>query len=81
MRAVNIEDLPKLDTDSFVNTITRFIARRGKRNTIISDNGTNFAAAERELGVRCGMEQRMDRRTSNLTRNQMDVQPTRSTSL
>ena len=78
---MNIEDLPKLDTDSCVNTITQFIARRGKPNTIISDNGTNIVAAERELGVRCGMEQRMDRITSNLTRNQMDVQPTRSSSL
>ena len=46
MRAVHIEVVPKLDTDSCHNAIMRFIARRGKPNTIISDNGTNFVGAE-----------------------------------
>ena len=49
MRAVHIEVVPKLDTDSCLNAIMRFIARRGKPNTIISDNGTNFVGAEREF--------------------------------
>ena len=49
MRAVHIEVVPQLDTDSCLNTIMRFIARIGKPNTIISDNGTNFVEAEREF--------------------------------
>ena len=49
MRAVHIEVAPKLDIDSCLNAIMRFIARRGKPNTIISDNGKNFVGAEREF--------------------------------
>ena len=48
MRAVHIEVVPKLDTDSGLNAIMRFIARRGKPSTITNDNGTNFVGAERE---------------------------------
>ena len=49
MRAVHIEVVPKLDTDSWLNAIMRFIARRGKPSTIISDNGKNFVGAERAI--------------------------------
>ena len=49
MRAVHIEVVTKLDTDSCLNAIMRFIARRGKPSTIISDSGTNFVGAEREF--------------------------------
>ena len=49
MRAVHIEVVPKLDKDSCLNAIMRFIARSGKPNTIISDNGTNFVGAEGEF--------------------------------
>ena len=49
MRAVHIEVTPKLDKDSCPNEIMRFTAQRGKPSTIISDNGTNFVATEREL--------------------------------
>ena len=47
MRAVHIEVVPKFDTDSCLNAIMRFNARKGKPNTIISNNGTNFVGAER----------------------------------
>ena len=43
------EVVPKLDTDSCLNAPMRFIARRGKPNTIISDNGISFVGAEREF--------------------------------
>ena len=49
MRAMHKEVVPKLDTDSCLNAIMRFIARRGKPSTIISDSGTNFVGAEREF--------------------------------
>ena len=49
VRAVHIVVVPKLDTDSRLNAILRFIARRGKPSSIISDNLTNFVGAEREF--------------------------------
>ena len=49
VRAVHIEVAYSLDTDSFINALRRFIARRGKPKEIRSDNGTNFTSAESEL--------------------------------
>ena len=49
MRAVHIEVVPKLDTDSCLNVIMRIITRRGKPSTIITNNGTNFVGADREF--------------------------------
>ena len=48
---MHIEVVPKLDTDSCLNAIMRFIARRAQPITIISDNGKNFSGAEREFAV------------------------------
>ena len=48
-RAVHIEVCQSLDSDSCLMAIRRFIARRGKPRTIVSDNGTNFVGACREL--------------------------------
>ena len=49
VRVVHIEIVPKLDTDCCLYAIMRFIARRGKPVIMISDNGTNFVGAEKEL--------------------------------
>ena len=49
IRAVHIEIAHSLDTDSFINALRRFIARRGKPVLVRSDNGTNFVSGEREL--------------------------------
>ena len=54
VRAVHIEIVQKLDTDSCLNAITRFIARRDKPVKMISDNGTNFVGVEKELGEYVG---------------------------
>ncbi len=48
-RAVHLEVAASLDTDSYVNALRRFIARRGQVMKMRSDNGTNFTGAEREL--------------------------------
>ena len=48
-RAVHIEVVPFLEADTCLTAITRFIARRGKPATILSDNGTNFVGAAKEM--------------------------------
>lgn len=48
-RAVHLEMAYSMDTDSFINAFTRMVSRRGTPKYIISDNGTNFVGAEREL--------------------------------
>ena len=48
-RAVHIEILHTLETESFLNSFRRFIARRGYPEVVFSDNGTNFVGGEAEL--------------------------------
>ena len=48
-RAVHLEVAASLTTDSCINAIRRFAARRGPVNCIRSDNGTNLVGANQEL--------------------------------
>ncbi len=49
VRAIHIEVASSLDTESFINALRRFVARRGHPEEIRSDNGENFVKGEREL--------------------------------
>ncbi|KAK3712744.1 hypothetical protein QZH41_003350 [Actinostola sp. cb2023] len=49
IRAVHIEIAHSLDTDSFIHSVRRFIARRGQPLEMRSDNGGNFVKGEKDL--------------------------------
>ena len=48
-RAIPLEQAGTMDTNSFINALQRFISRTGKPNTIMSDYGSNFKGAVKEL--------------------------------
>lgn len=48
-RAIHLDLLPNMDTESFLMSLRRFIARRGKPYEILSDQGTNFKGGSKEL--------------------------------
>lgn len=48
-RAVHLEIAYSLSTDGFLNAFSRMVARRSKPELVVSDNGSNFVGAEREL--------------------------------
>ncbi|XP_030581071.1 uncharacterized protein LOC115777334 [Archocentrus centrarchus] len=48
-RAIHLEVAHSLDTDSFINALQRFMARRGTPQLMRSDNGSNFVGARSEL--------------------------------
>ena len=70
-RAVHIEIANSLETDSFLNALRRFIARRGPVREIRCDSGTNFVGAERELR-KASKEMKHDELTDKLRQQQID---------
>ena len=48
-RAVHLEMTYSLDADLFINAFIRMTARRGTPSYVISDNGTSFVGAEKEM--------------------------------
>ena len=49
VRAIHLQILQDLSTEAFLHALRRFAAHHGWPTTIISDNGTSFVGAEREL--------------------------------
>lgn len=52
-RAVHIEASNTLETDSFIQALRRFLARRGNVRTMYSDNVTNFVGGGSTRASRC----------------------------
>lgn len=48
-KAVHLELVSDLSTESFILSLRRFVSRRGKSAIIYCDNGTNFKGANNEL--------------------------------
>ncbi|GBM58380.1 hypothetical protein AVEN_181223-1 [Araneus ventricosus] len=48
-RAIHLELVNSLSSDTFLLTLRRFMARRGRPRTIYCDNGTNFRGASNDL--------------------------------
>ncbi|XP_070579291.1 uncharacterized protein [Ptychodera flava] len=48
-RTVHLEVAYGLDTDSFLNAFYRMVNRRGLPKQVLSDNGSNFVASDKEL--------------------------------
>ena len=48
-RAIHVEKLDSLETDSFINGFVRFSSRKGYPEKVWSDNGTNIVGAEKEI--------------------------------
>lgn len=46
IRVTHSEVIESLETDSVINTLRRFISRRGMPKMIRSDNGTNLSSGE-----------------------------------
>ncbi|XP_024118967.1 uncharacterized protein LOC112140289 [Oryzias melastigma] len=50
-RAVHIELIESMDSSSCINALRRFFAMRGPAKQLMSDCGTNFIGASKELGM------------------------------
>ena len=61
-RGAHLEVSHSLDTDSCINAIRRFMARRGPMKSITSDNATHIAGAGKEL---CEMLSKLDQSKMN----------------
>ena len=70
MRAVHIEPSYLLSTDTFINSLRRFVGRRGKPISIWSDNGTNLVGGHQEL-KRCLQELNQSRVNEHLRQRQI----------
>ena len=63
----HVEMAWSLDTDGFLNALTRMVARRGWPRDMLSDNGTNFIGGSKEISqlVKQMDQDKIQRMTSN----------------
>lgn len=66
MRAIHLEVAYRLNAESCIMAIRRFVVRRGPPIAIFTDNGTNFKAASKELQNQI---QRIDAECANVFTN------------
>ena len=59
-RAIHVEVVATMSTDSFINALRRFVSLRGAVRRIRSDQGTNFVGASNEL--KCALKEIDDTR-------------------
>lgn len=52
-RAIHLEVSNNLSAENFIDMLRRFIARRGKPQTLISDNGKQFTLAQKIVDPKC----------------------------
>lgn len=71
-KALHLEIVSDLSTDSFLAAIRRFTARRGKPRNLYSDNGTTFVGASNEL-LELGKFLHNELETLNLKTDEMGV--------
>ena len=50
-RAIHLETLNTMGTDSFINALKRFVNQRGKVRELRCDRGTNFVGGKNELSA------------------------------
>ena len=70
-RAIHVEVSYSLDTNSFIQALQRFIARRGPIRQIRCDNGTNLIGVKSELSKAF---EEMDQSVISSKMNQMDIE-------
>ncbi len=69
IRAIHLDILHSIDSNSFLMALRRFITRRGKPYELLCDQGTNFKGGERELSESFAAMQ--DELQSHLTSQQI----------
>ena len=62
-RAIHLEVVDKMDSDSFINALMRFCARRPGLHKLVSDNGTNFVGAKNIIQKETNQVKEIDKET------------------
>ena len=69
----------KMDTDSFLNTISGMASQRGTPEVLFSDNGGNFVEADKELKDLVKQGSKEDQADNSKQRSSMIIQSSSST--